>query len=319
MLNVMVTAVGGDLGISIIRCLRGMSEEMKIIGCDMNPFSAGRPECDDFLTSPSVTAHDNYVDFMREACLRFDLDYIFPMSNVEIDFISKHRKHFADLDAEMVINAAGIIDTFMDKLETTHFFKRHGIAVPETFCAEDYDGRLGFPVILKLRQGSGSQGLFRVADAEELQFYKKRRRNMIVQQWIPGDDEEYTSCIFVGDGKRFFITFRRKLAPGGFSGFVELTEDPGIQTFLDRVTDALEKEFGFNGSVNIQFRKYEGVCYPFEINPRFSSTVYFRFRFGFTDVAWTLDMLRGKPLAYTPLYTGGIGVKTYGEVFFDLS
>jgi carbamoyl-phosphate synthase large subunit len=48
----------------------------------------------------------------------------------------------------------------------------------------------------------------------------------------------------------------------------------------------IAKEFNLNGSINIQSRKVNNSFYIFEINPRFSSTVYIRNHFGFKDVLW---------------------------------
>jgi hypothetical protein len=72
----------------------------------------------------------------------------------------------------------------------------------------------------------------------------------------------------------------------------------------------------FKGSLNVQFRQTERGCVPFEINPRFSSTVYFRSLFGFKDVRWSLDMHEGNPIVYTPGAMKGIGVRKLGEVIF---
>jgi carbamoyl-phosphate synthase large subunit len=50
----------------------------------------------------------------------------------------------------------------------------------------------------------------------------------------------------------------------------------------------IAKKLELNGSINIQLRLHEGLPYIFEINPRFSSTVFIRSELGFNDVAWSL-------------------------------
>ena len=65
-------------------------------------------------------------------------------------------------------------------------------------------------------------------------------------------------------------------------------------------------------------RKTKRGFIPFEINPRLSSTVYFRHFFGFKDVEWWIDMHEGNQIKYTLKYDKGIGVRTINETFFDL-
>lgn len=42
---------------------------------------------------------------------------------------------------------------------------------------------------------------------------------------------------------------------------------------------------------NIQLRTNEGEAIAFEINPRFSSSMFFRHLLGFEDLQWSLDEL----------------------------
>ena len=313
-MNILVTAVGGDLGQSVIKCLKNSDCKDKIFGCDMETYAAGQALCHGFFTAPPVSDEVAYKDFIAKTIKENHIDYVFPMSNVEISFISSQRHFFEKLPARFVMNPSPIIERFMDKYLTVQFFRENGIPAPQTYLAETFDGQLEFPVILKKRQGSGSQGLFKVADDEELKFFCKRHQDMIVQQYLPGENNEYTSCIFSDGHSHHFITFKRKLAPGGYSNYVELIIDEMVDSFLLKVAEVLN----FKGSINIQFRIVEGVCYPFEINPRFSSTVYFRHCFGFKDVLWSMDLMENKPIQYGPVKKKGIGVKSFDEVFFDL-
>ena len=318
MKRILVTAVGGDLALSVIKCLRESGQDMFIVGCDMNPYAAGRAVVNDFIIAPPVKNETQYSDFIQGIIETNHIDYVFPVSEVEIEFFLRKKEQFHHLGAVFVMNEPQIVETFVDKFQTIEFFKANGILCPDTCLQAGYDGRLKFPVILKKRRGSGSQGLFKVTDEEELQFYLKRNRDMIIQKHIPGDDAEYTACIF-SDGQNYYtITFKRRLAPGGYSNYVELIDNDNVNGFLEQIAIALKMQMKFKGSINVQFRITGGKCIPFEVNPRFSSTVYFRHRFGFTDILWTLDMLAGRPIGYTLLYKHGIGVKNFGEVFFEM-
>ncbi|MCP4149398.1 MAG: ATP-grasp domain-containing protein [bacterium] len=312
-INILVTAVGGDLGQSVIKCLRDTQYAAHITGCDMNPYAAGRAEVDDFLQAPPVSAAQEYENYLQQTILAKKIDYVFPLSDVEILYLNSRREMLAETPAQFMMNEPHIIETFMDKYKTVDNFKANGIPYPETYLQEEYDNQLGYPLILKRRRGSGSQKLFIVKEQEELEFYLKRNDDMILQEYIPGDENEYTTGIFSDGENTQTITFRRTLAPGGFSQQVEPVDNENIAGFLKKLTAALE----FKGSLNVQFRLNGNRCVPFEINPRFSSTVYFRHYFGFKDVIWTLQMSEGKKITYTPSQKKQIGVRKFNEVFFD--
>ena len=312
-LNVLVTAVGGDLGQSVIKCLRDASRPMTVYGMDLNPYAGGRADVDEFFPAPPVGKSREYIDFLLNLIATRHISYVFPLSDVEITFYNDNRDEFKSCPATFVVSEKHIIDTFMDKYRTVEFFKEKGLSYPRTWLPGDYDNQLGYPVILKKQRGSGSQKLFKIEDAEEMHFYLKRNKNMIIQEYLPGEDNEYTSGIF-SDGKHIeTITFKRTLAPGGFSQQVQVITDEAVARYPLRLGRALQ----FKGSINVQFRYTERGCIPFEINPRFSSTVYFRHRFGFTDVLWWLDLLEGKKPDYPSAYGSGVGVKKFSEVFFS--
>jgi carbamoyl-phosphate synthase large subunit len=313
-LNILVSAVGGDLGQSVIKCLRDSSYHPYILGCDMNPFAGGRADADEFFPAPPVKDKQQYIDFLLRIIKEKRINYVFLLSDVEIIFFNENRESFRETNAIFLVSEKHIIDTFMDKYKTAAFFKEKGIAYPRTWLASQYANQLGFPLILKKRRGSGSQRLFKVNDAEELQFYLKRHNDMIVQEYLPGEDNEYTTGLFKHGETIHTITFKRILAPGGFSQQVELVTEKSINEFPKELAGQLD----FQGSINVQFRLTHRGCIPFEINPRFSSTVYFRHRFGFKDVLWWLDLYEGKPVTYTPVFTAGIGVKKFSEAFFDM-
>lgn len=328
--RILVTAIGGDLSQSVVKCLRNSGRIPYIAGCDMNPYASGRPDVDRFLQSPPVKNQGDYSRFLCESIEKEKIDYFFPLSDVEIMFFNRNRELFQDLNVRVIANEEFIIDTFMDKYKTVEFFKTHGINYPRTWFPSEFENvenqfletqflddqipenQIKYPVILKKQKGSGSQCVFNVKDSEELHFYLKRHGDMIIQEYIPGGDNEYTSGIFSDGTVSHVITFRRILAPGGFSQQVELITDETVSELPRKIAETLK----FKGSLNVQFRQTPKGGIPFEINPRFSSTVYFRHLFGFKDVQWSLDMLEECPIRYIPQLQKGIGVRKLTEILF---
>ena len=312
-LRILVSAVGGDLGQSVIKCLRHSGYNAYILGCDTNPAAAGRRDVDDFHLAPPVTETEKYGKFLLELIDKEKATYVFLLSDVEISFYNEHRNYYEESPAAFVVNDAFLIDTFSDKYRTILFFQDNGILFPRTWLAGDYDYQLDFPVVLKKRKGSGGRGFVCVRDRKELEFYLKRHSDLIVQEYLPGEQKEYTAGLFSDGINKHTITFKRTLAPGGFSQSVELVESEDITSLPKKIAGVLD----FQGSLNIQFRSTPRGCIPFEINPRFSSTVYFRHLFGFQDVKWSLDIREGKQVTYSSPKNIGVGVRKLDEVIIE--
>ena len=57
---------------------------------------------------------------------------------------------------------------------------------------------------------------------------------------------------------------------------------------------------------------------PFEINPRLSSTLLFRKRFGFDDAVWWMGLPWREPFVYRRKYFQGSAIRYLTEKYFNL-
>jgi len=223
-----------------------------------------------------------------------------------------HRDCFKGV--ELFINNTNIVRTFLDKYATVNFLKENGFSYPRTYLIEDYNGELSLPLLLKKRRGYGGKGLILIDDAAELEFYKRKTKDMVVQEFIGTPEEEYTIGVFSTGKDVHSIAFKRCLGYGSLTKVAQLKYDSDIKDLAERIAKASCLE----GSLNIQVRRTEGGYVPLEINPRFSSTVYIRHCFGFKDVQWWIDLKEGRSIKYIPKYRKGIAVRAINEIFFDL-
>ena len=313
-IRVLVTGVGGDIGWNIIKCLKDTTYHFEIFGCDIDPYAAGRKKVRKFLKAPRAHDEEKYLEFIINAIEEYGIKYVCPSTEVEIEFFDRYRDHFKKYETEILINDSFVINTFLDKYETVNFLKNNGLPYPDTFLIENYKSQLNFPLLIKARKSLESKNLQLIKNSEELEYYKKRSTNAILQEYIGTEDEEYTVGVF-SDGKNVYsICFRRYLGYWSLSKFVELIHNDEIK----QITEKIARLCQLKGSINIQIRKNTKGYVIFEINPRISSTVYFRHYFGFQDVKWWVDLKENKPIEYKLKYRKGIGVRTVDEVFFDL-
>lgn len=316
MYNVLVTGVGGDIGQSVIKCLKEFpSYYRSLVGCDVNEFAGGRAMVDLFNKSPHASHEEKYSIFINEILQKRDIGHIFPTSEAEIQYFHRNRKKFPN--QKIYINKPEIIETFFDKYSTIKFLKENGFDYPETYLPSEYRDSLDFPLIIKKRRTYGGRGLVIINNAQEYKYYcEGLSDDMIIQEYVGNLDQEYTIAVFSSGKEIHSMIFRRYLQQGhgGFSSFVELVQDSAIEKLAERFA----RTTGLIGSINIQLRKHKDRNVIFEVNPRISSTVFFRHYFGFQDVKWWMDIKKHREFIFEKKYSKGIGVKTYGEVFFNL-
>ncbi|MDI6758105.1 MAG: ATP-grasp domain-containing protein [Candidatus Omnitrophota bacterium] len=312
--TILITGVGGDIGQSIIKCLKdnNTDRKIKIVGCDIDRYAASRQEVDSFLVAPFVDQEDKYVEFIKSIVKKEKIDYLIPTTEQEIIVLDKRRASF-DGECKLLINPSYIINTFFDKYATVEFLRNNGLPCPRTYRIEDYSGELSFPLIFKPRFGCGSKGLTIAHDRDELDFLKKSKKDFIIQEVVGDIDEEYTACVFSNGQDIHSIAFKRSLGYGSLSKIAELSNDVELLDLAKKIACAID----LRGSINIQVRKTVQGYIPFEINPRFSSTVYIRHYFGFRDVEWWLNLCEGRQITYTLQYKSGVGVRKLGEIFFE--
>jgi len=310
--SVLVTGVGGDIGWNVIKCLKASGYKFQLVGCDIDSYAAGRYVADNFAQAPKVSDNEDYFTFMEKTIRKYRVGYIYPTTETEIQFFDRHREYFDKSGLVVFVNNSFIVNTFTDKYDTMNFLNDNGIWHPTTFLIEDFDNQLDFPVVVKVRKGWGGKGLLVISDIEGVDLYKKRNTNAIVQEYIGTEDEEYTVGVFSNGIDVYSICFRRYLGYGSLSKFVELVHSDEVA----HIVETIARASNLQGCMNVQFRKTAQGYVVFEINPRISSTVYFRHVFGFQDVKWWLDMKLNKPIDYKLKYQKGIGVRTVEEVFF---
>lgn len=316
--SALVTSVGGDIGQSVLKCLKDVDCDFnfKIVGCDTDKYSASKGEVDDFLIAPPAIQEEKYIDFIKNVFVEKRIDYIFFLSEPEIDLFNRNRDFFSAFRTRVLVNDKYIVDTFMDKYKTYLFLKNSHLPYADTFLPSESNAGLRFPLLIKLRKGYGGRGLIKVNNSRELDFYiKNTTQDIILQEKLPEEGNEYTVGIFA-DGKDIFsIAFRRRLGYGSLTKIAELVVDKDISEIARKIAVACK----LKGSINVQLKRREESYIPLEINPRFSSTVYFRNYFGFRDVLWWIYLTEGRPIDYKLKYKKGVGVRKLSEVFFDLS
>ena len=284
-INILITGCGGDIGQSIGKILLNSNYTLNLFGVDItdkNPaqfiypnFSIGL-RCD----------NPKYLESLEFFINKHRIDLLIPVSESEIRFFSINNILNNVLNAKILIASSLALEVGLDKYRTFEFLKNESLPYPKTKLAKDLLNIEEFPVILKLRTGSGSKQIFKINTFEEFVFFTKNSKsNFIVQEYISDECGEFTCGLFRSrQGEIRSQIFKRELA-GGYSGFGEVVKNNAIKLLLERLAVKLD----LIGSINVQLRLNKNIPIIFEINPRFSSTVLFRHLLGFEDLIWSIQ------------------------------
>jgi len=320
-LTMIVTGTGGLLGQGIVKALRiSKYGHHKIIGCDTSLESVGLYLCDKGYIVPEAQS-ENYIEVITRICTMERADVLFAGSVPELLPLAENNEYLREKTGVYVMSIdKEIISLGFDKYETGVFLRTNGISSPESVVGDDERAieelvdKVGFPLIVKQRYGRGSRDLRLANDFEELNFYRKRVKDPIIQEYIGSDSEEFTCGVFSTGEQTFVISLKRELSIG-ITGKAAIYPDKGMEALCEKIAGLLK----LRGSINVQFRRGHKGFVVLEINPRYSSSTPIRAHYGFNDVEWAIDaFLFGNKINYQRP-TKGLAIRFWEEFYLSNS
>ena len=280
MTNVLITGIGGDIGLSALQIINRTYPNWGVFGSDTNDESAGAHLVNTFVRSVSAL-QDNYLEWLTGIVRKYAVDLVIPCSDLEIVAISQSG---CGLEVPMIMANDRAIHIGSDKLITAQTLSQAGIPAPIT-TTPDQTWREPFPHVIKPRDGRGSRGFFISQSEAQDDCYRNLYPNSIFQEILTPANKEITCGLYRSrTGQIATIALRRHLN-GGSTSWCEVIDDPRIRELCVSIAHVLE----LNGSINLQLIMTTQGPMIFEINPRFSSTVNMRDLLGFPDLRWSIE------------------------------
>lgn len=304
MKRILITGIGGDIAQNVAKLVRDARPDAWLIGSDLHDEHAGPLFVDECVLLPPAR-DGGYRQALRELIAQRRIDLVIPVTEAELGVI-------ADVLGESslvpwVSPGARVVAAGIDKLQTARAITALELPVPWTMAAGDGEPP-EYPCLLKPRFGSGSRGIFVVTNADEAICLARKFPDSILQELLEPHLGEVTCAVYrTRDGRIATLQMLRRLV-GGLTGWARVISDDAVEQMCHSIAQGLE----LRGSMNVQLRLTEAGPRVFEINPRFSSTVAMRHLVGFSDVAWTLDELDGRPVIPSSVPVGRVAVRVQG-------
>jgi carbamoyl-phosphate synthase large subunit len=267
--RVLVTGTGGPSGVCIMKALA--DEPLEIYSADIDPYAAGL-----YLVDPShrmiVPRGDaeTFVPEIVELCVRERIDVLVPTVDSELLPLAMARTELADHGVVLVLASEQTLRDCLDKW-TLHNRCVGSLRVPDTVLVDaDFDpADCTLPVIVKPRSGSGSRGVRRVDDHDEL-VRLPRDGTLLVQEYLPGT--EYSLDVLArADGAIVAVVPRSRLkVDSGIAVTGRTVRDESLQRIGARVAQRI----GLTSVANVQVKlASDGEPALLEVNPRFPGTM----------------------------------------------
>ena len=316
--NILVTGAGALLGQGILRLLQISDFSKKIFTADPDARSTGHWLGDYAVTIPKVS-EPNYILEIEKIVIKHKIDAILVGTDVELPIMAKFKADFQKKhNCKIIVSNQEVIAIANDKYLTADFLEKNNFPFPFSVMANkmenliEIEQRFGFPLFAKPVDGARSMGIKKIENNEELFEIYDPNSNLVVQQYIPEKDGEFTSGCVVLDGKcKAIVTLKRDLRDGNtYRAYID-DETSKYDQFVIPIAEKLSAD----GPVNFQFRILDNKPVIFEINGRFSGTTPLRHFFGFNEVEAILKHHFFGTEIEKPVLRNGLVMRVWSDIF----
>jgi len=315
-LSLLITCVGRR--VELVQAFRAAARRrnipLRIVASDSSPTAAALPAADVPVLVPAIS-DPGYIAALLDTVRTHEVTALIPTIDTDLQLIADHHAAFESLGCRPMVADPSIIRMCRDKVETFHFLRRAGIDTPETYTADAIraipEERRSYPYFIKPRGGSASVHVFRIEDAAELEFYLRKVRDPIVQEFVEG--VEHTLDVYVGlSGRPRCVVPRARWQVRGrevVKGVV--VKDREIMDAGRRVVEALGTSV--RGLVTLQCIVTPARRIRFiEINPRFGGGAPLGIAAGAEYPGWLMEeLLGGSPAIAFDGFRHGLSVSRY--------
>jgi carbamoyl-phosphate synthase large subunit len=289
--TVLVTGIGGNVAQGVLRVIRSLGRDVRLVGTNTEAVSGGNHLCDAVHAVP-YAVDPRYPAALRDVVAREGVRLIVPCTDAETVVLARERASLPPV----AVSSEETCRTFYDKARTAEALDRAGLPFARSWLPRAWDGTR--PCIVKPREGRGSRGI--AVDPPDPRAWSDE---FLVQELLTGDEITVAAYIDRSGKLHGFVAMRRELHAGAT---VRCEVTRAHDAVLGPLLAAFGAAFPLRGSFNVQaIVDQAGRAVPFEVNCRISGTASIRHHFGFRDVEWTLaEFLDGSELAPMALRTG---------------
>lgn len=269
----------------------------KLIATDMSPVAPALFFADETYLVPRIT-DPNYYQIVIDICHKSQVKAITTLIDPEIEILAKHRDDLLQHGILPLCPADWTAHLCFDKYEMFKYLLSKGVRTVLTYnTLESFkvgldNGEISFPVFMKPISGSGSVGIGKCDNMQEVEEkWYDGKFTYIIQELMTGGDcdaDVYVDCF---SHKPVSVFSKKKIESriGGASKTISYKDDK-LFSFVEEVCSVLE----LNGPCDMDFFVKDGEYYLSEINPRFGGAYLHAYGAGVDFIQLILNNIDGK-------------------------
>lgn len=271
---------------------------------------------DETVSYPSAEeSPDAFHHAVLSALTKCDYDVLIPTRDATTRAISDRKEEIEEL-TNVFVAPPRVLDQFMDKGETIKLAQEAGIPTPTTYFPdetplEEIAQQIEYPALIRPKRGSGSRGITRVEDPDELErTYRSVQEEFgdsMIQEYV--EKSGYTTAAVLFDEEQnevaSFSYERQKEYPldGGPTVVGESTDDADAKQYAKQLLD----EGSWHGPAEVEFiLDGEGTPRLLEVNPRFWMPVHLAVVAGVDFPSKVAHLAEGDQVTTTTDYQTGV-------------
>lgn len=309
----LITAIGSMSAECAIKQLK--QDGHYVVGCDIYPgeWHYETKLCDAFVRAPFATKEKEYICFLINICSDYQLKYVIPLTDLEIDVINKNRDLFDKAGLVLCMQNEGVLEIARDKNALHNAFLNDDLVPSVKTCLlKDMPEDFPFPCIAKPFNGRSSEGLIRNATKEQVLAIEDKN-SYILQEQLVGNVFTVDYVRSAISGKDAAVPRQELLRTKNGAG---LTVQTCSDERLIKLVSHIGKTLNINGCVNMEFISWNSKYYLIDINPRFSAGVAFSVISGYNMVLNHIRCFTSADIDDPIKVEERIIIKKYEEVFF---
>lgn len=284
-----------------------------VVGCDIYPgeWHYETKLCDAFVKAPLAKKKNDYIQFLIDTCKEYDLHYIIPLTDLEIDVINEKRALFIENDIILCMQSDEVLAIARDKYKLSSFFADdENVPTIKTCLLSEIPDSFSFPCIAKPLNGRSSEGLIRNATREQVNAIENKQV-YILQEQLAGNVFTVDFCRSAKTGVGAVVPRQELLRTKNGAGLtVQMISDSALINLVSYIGNKLN----INGCVNMEFILNNGNYYLIDINPRFSAGVAFSIMEGYNMITNHIRCFCGECIDSQIKISKHIMIKKYQEI-----
>lgn len=289
----------------------------KVITTDMTELAPAVYESDRHYKVPRIT-EPGYIDLILDICKKENISGVLSLIDPELSLLAENEERFHNIGVTVIGSSYELCERALDKMQMYEWLKTRGYKCARSYVDlqefyQDLDtGLISFPVFVKPVRGSASIAISKVYDKETLELLFTHEKNLMVQEYLNGQEIGADCYIDLVSGEVVSIFTKKKI-------LMRAGETDKAVSFKDEKLFKLIESFimdsGWKGQIDIDIFEIGGDYYISEVNPRFGGGYPHAYECGCDHMSLILNNLNSEANErHIGDYREGIYMMKYNEI-----